>query len=133
MDKLKYLLNHPILTCVFSKNQTSMSVHLGQVVVLNYATIPLEVTFALVTLDTFSVQTIVDAMVRVKIMFCVSLSFMYSFTHDIQISMSVYLEQVVVVNYATTPLEATFALVTLDTFFMLKIVHAMVCCTSVIT
>ena len=47
--------------------------------------------------------------------------------------MSVLLGQVVVVNYATTPLEATFALVTLDTFFMLKIVHAMVSCTLVIT
>ena len=40
--------------------------------------------------------------------------------------MSVLVEQVAVLKYATTHLEATYALVTVDTHLMLTIIHAMV-------
>ena len=36
------------------------------------------------------------------------------------------MEQVAVLNYATTHLEATYVLVTVDTHFILTIIHAMV-------
>ena len=40
--------------------------------------------------------------------------------------MSVFVEQVAVLKYATTHLEATYALVTVDTHLLLTIIHAMV-------
>ena len=40
--------------------------------------------------------------------------------------MNAFVEQMAALNYATTHLEVTYALVTVDTHFMLTIIHAMV-------
>ena len=40
--------------------------------------------------------------------------------------MSVFVEQMAALNYATTHLEATYVLVTVDTHLMLTVIHAMV-------
>ena len=86
-------------------------------VALNYATTQLEATHVLVTLAIHLMQTTIHAMVSDKTVLW-KCDYFYAFHFNIKTSMNVCLGQVVAFNYATTPLEATHAIVTLATHLL---------------